>query len=631
MPNRTNELEQFIYQKCYDRIWEAVYGYVAAHPNSLELGYSRVQYPDSAMLEDMILEFSTNINIDEDTLSFDAVVSCVIMLEQETYHDTVTAEVSQWFKVHCFVVVEDGIKNFNVHDIDIYSKGKRAMTTGVAATNNIVPIICKNQLETEATRFLERYCPEALQIPMAVPIEKIVKEKMGLNILHGNRLTDDFSLFGQICFSQGSVKVYDLLTDTCQEVEVERGTILIDAYTFWERNIGCVNNTIAHEAFHWHRHRVYAAIKSILRGEKLIACRCPTSSKGEKQDDSWTDEDSMEWQASQIAPRILMPIETAAVKIKELLDMYGYSPGSADKTEILECVIDELASFYKVSKQSAKIRMIDLGYNEAAGVYNYKDSYAPYFSNISPRDAFYEYCDNEEFRAVIDSGLFRYASGYFIINNEKYLTQDSTGQYVLTNYAWSNLAECALQFTYHRVNMREHGRFHTDVFHRANRQAYEKLPRFDADRNISVIDNAEELRRKQEEFEEQFADYRAITPTFAQLAADLMKRKRWNSVTFKEKTHLDDATYSRIVNNEEKEWSLRTVMAVCVGLGVNARTTDKLLAAAGHTLSTSREHQLFSFLLTSFEGQSIDECNTFLESMEIMPLGNRPRKREAVS
>jgi len=102
------------------------------------------------------------------------------------------------------------------------------------------------------------------------------------------------------------------------------------------------------------------------------------------------------------------------------------------------------------------------------------------------------------------------------------------------------------------------------------------LLRYDVDRNISVIDNAEELRRKQEEFKEQFADFRAITPTFAHLAADMMKRKRWNSVTFKEKTYLDDATYSRIVNKEEKEWSLRTVMAMCVGLGVNVRAADKL-------------------------------------------------------
>jgi len=153
MPNRTNELEQLIYQKCYDQIWETVSTYVAAHPNSLELSYSRVQYPDSALLEDMVLEFSTNILIDEDTLTFDAVVSCQIELEEQTYHDTKNAEVNQWFKVNCSVVIEDQLKQFTVHKIETYSKGGRKPSNGIAATNNIVPIIYPKDLDAEATKF----------------------------------------------------------------------------------------------------------------------------------------------------------------------------------------------------------------------------------------------------------------------------------------------------------------------------------------------------------------------------------------------------------------------------------------------------------------------------------------------
>ena len=176
--------------------------------------------------------------------------------------------------------------------------------------------------------------------------------------------------------------------------------------------------------------------------------------------------------------------------------------------------------------------------------------------------------------------------------------------------------------------MHEHSRFHTDVFHRENRNTYERLPRYDTEKNISIIDNAEALQRKQQEFEEQFTDYRSIAFTFPEFVSELMKRKHWNSVTFKERTHLDDATYSRIINNEEKEWSLRTVMAVCIGLGVNKQINDRLLSAAGYTLGVSREHQVYSFLLSSFEGKSIDECNAFLESMEMTPLGNRARKKD---
>lgn len=63
----SNEIEQFIYTVCYSPMWEAAYTYIAEHPYALNLSYSRIQNPDSAMLEDMILEYAKNIRIDEDS------------------------------------------------------------------------------------------------------------------------------------------------------------------------------------------------------------------------------------------------------------------------------------------------------------------------------------------------------------------------------------------------------------------------------------------------------------------------------------------------------------------------------------------------------------------------------------
>lgn len=105
---------------------------------------------------------------------------------------------------------------------------------------------------------------------MRVPFEDIAKDKLHLNVVQGYRITDDFSILGQICFSPGKVKIYDLFKTSEKEEDVPKGTILIDAYTYWQRNSGCVNNTIAHEVYHWHRHRLYATIKSILRNERSL-------------------------------------------------------------------------------------------------------------------------------------------------------------------------------------------------------------------------------------------------------------------------------------------------------------------------------------------------------------------------
>jgi hypothetical protein len=388
-----------------------------------------------------------------------------------------------------------------------------------------------------------------------------------------------------------------------------------------------VNNTIAHKAFHWHRHRLFAAIKSLLRGEQLIACRCPTNTPNDEANAIWTDERRMEWQADKIAPRILMPVETFVGKVEDLYQKYGYRTNNTLRTEILECVIDELASFYRVSKQSAKIRMTDLVFKEAAGVYNYDDSFAPYFSHISPRDAFYEYSDNEEFRRVIDSGQFVYADGYFAINDEKYVVaRNQNGEYSLTAYAWDNLAECTLQFTYRRVNMQEHGRFHSDAFHRTNRNAYEKLPRYDADRNVSVLSNAEELQQKRSEFEAQYAQHKALTKTFWQRAYEIMEAKHWNNAIFCERTLLNEITYSRAKNNYDSLPDIRTVIAICAGLDLDMPMTLELLALAGHTLSNTREHQAFGFLITGYKGKGIYDRNQFLESLDLQPLGSKQRQ-----
>jgi len=63
--------------------------------------------------------------------------------------------------------------------------------------NDLVPRISKAQFDDEATAFLSKYCPEALETPMAVPIKEIAKRKMGLTILE-RRLTEDFSILGQM-------------------------------------------------------------------------------------------------------------------------------------------------------------------------------------------------------------------------------------------------------------------------------------------------------------------------------------------------------------------------------------------------------------------------------------------------
>ena len=200
MDNNQNEISRFIYEICYPHIWTTVSSHLAQHLSLLDLSYSRIKYPDSANIENLILEFTRNIHIEEDMLFFEAVISCTINLTEDSYRGTASCDINQWFSVSCEAVVTDRLESFDITNVQKYAPDVRKSADGQAVSRNIVPILYKKDLEAEAERFLERYCAEALKTPIPVPITDIAKD-MGLEIIQGDRITDDFSVFGEIYFT----------------------------------------------------------------------------------------------------------------------------------------------------------------------------------------------------------------------------------------------------------------------------------------------------------------------------------------------------------------------------------------------------------------------------------------------
>lgn len=230
------------------------------------------------------------------------------------------------------------------------------------SANSLVPVISKAQFDDEATEFLTKYCPEALEKPMPVPIMDIAKSKMGLTVITDMRLSEDFSIFGQMCFTSGLATVYDKDEDEYRDVKVKRGTMFVDPDTYFLRNLGCLNNTISHECYHWFKHRNYQILQTILDGKQSIACRCPSQDKDERFSKTWSDEDWMEWQANGIAPRILMPKQTVKTVVDKMIVESSKNPFiAAGLMPPSQWVVEQMANFYRVSKVSVGIRLSELG------------------------------------------------------------------------------------------------------------------------------------------------------------------------------------------------------------------------------------------------------------------------------
>lgn len=118
--NYQNELEQFIYEVCYHPMWEKASQYISEHPYVLDLSRSRIKYPTSAYLENLSLEFTCNIRIAEDILSFDAVTNCSIALIEETEWNCGNSDIIQWLTISCEAKITDRLEHLKITNICPY-------------------------------------------------------------------------------------------------------------------------------------------------------------------------------------------------------------------------------------------------------------------------------------------------------------------------------------------------------------------------------------------------------------------------------------------------------------------------------------------------------------------------------
>lgn len=122
MGNYQNELEQFIYEVCFQPIWEEAALYISEHPYALDLSRARIKYPTSAYLENMAIEFTCNICIVEDVLSFDAVASCAINLIEETEWRCGNTDTIQWLTISCEAKITAQLEQLRITNIAPYER-----------------------------------------------------------------------------------------------------------------------------------------------------------------------------------------------------------------------------------------------------------------------------------------------------------------------------------------------------------------------------------------------------------------------------------------------------------------------------------------------------------------------------
>ena len=609
-------LQKLIDQSRYDDIRDAVLAYIQ-EDNSGET--------KKPVVADIEIENVIHIEQPEEgIISFDVIVSCdmeVPSTSKKGYFG------ERWLKIHCQVALGIDMSGFRI--IGIGNCDPQEESDNDRLSGELVPIISREQFEKEAERFLERYCPEALEKPICLPIDQIA-EDMKLKVVEDTPLSDELTYFGTVVFDDGNI------VDKHRKTVIrnaKRGTGYLDPRVSYERSVGTKRTTLAHECFHWYRHQPYHVLMKMIGAEdnlgKAIQCQITSNTA---DSDKWKAVDWMEWQAKGIAPKILMPEKTVRLLAANLINQYADN-GNAT-VAVFERVIDQLSETYDVSRQAAKVRLVELGYSKAEGAYPFVNGrYVSGYSfdqdaleidqtfTVPFADVIKAYCYDRDFRKLVDADEVRYIDGHVCLNQGKYISCDADGNFELSAYALNHIDECCIVFNRGYSYQSKYQGLKNYAFFMRNAAPQEDQIEFSFEMNkhnktlLSQIQNA----KKSASLLLQYPG------SFSETLVQLMKDKKVSTKKLADGSLVGEKTIQRLRNSEEYPTTKQTVMGLCYGLKLTIPEAEMLISKTDFNLKpTSPENNAYRCTLGSCAELSIYEVNEMLEANGYKPFGSSP-------
>ncbi|HEN5868811.1 TPA: ImmA/IrrE family metallo-endopeptidase, partial [Streptococcus agalactiae] len=551
----------------------------------------------------------------------DVIVRQYIKGEMEV--DTKTKFVS----VYAEVELDAGIKNFRIYNTE-FKSDQYKNSRNLKLSKDWVPYIRKKDFDDIAEKFLRKYYPQALTQPTPVPVETIVSE-MGLSI-HQEKLTIDNSVFGKMVFKDTDVEVIE--DEQLVSKHFNKGSILVDKDVVFKRNVGSYNNTVIHECVHWELHKVFHEVKMVLDKDHSQVSSWTEENLADSS--MWTSLDWMEWQANGIAPRILMPKVQTRIKIRELFQTLTLVNPDISRSELVQEVVDNLATFFEVSRQAAKIRMIDLGFKEANGVYNYLDDrYMHNFAfeleafdkgssyTITSNDLCFEYCFNESFRQIIDRNMFIYVDNHLCLKDKKFIYMTKDGP-IMTDYAYEHMDECCLIFKVKSKNFTSisNETYYDYVLNRGvTKESEIKADFVDILQNPSLMDQLPPLDMMK--LGKKISELLKELPfEFSGTLRSHRKRKNCTQPFLAKLVGITERTLRDYETLEDNLPRLELTLSFCFALKLRPELSDDMIKKAGHQLTISPPHQVYKMLLSTSYYKPLSEINSILQAAKMKTL-----------
>lgn len=620
--------DKYIFDTYHEQIVKTVKGFIFNNKDNTDLSTYMVPEPNGFIEFDNFELYKINYEIINNCeLNLEIIVIADVIVRQYIKGEMEVDTKTKFVSVYAEVELDAGIKNFRIYNTE-FKSDQYKNSRNLKLSKDWVPYIRKKDFDDIAEKFLRKYYPQALTQPTPVPVETIVSE-MGLSI-HQEKLTIDNSVFGKMVFKDTDVEVIE--DEQLVSKHFNKGSILVDKDVVFKRNVGSYNNTVIHECVHWELHKVFHEVKMVLDKDHSQVSSWTEENLADSS--MWTSLDWMEWQANGIAPRILMPKVQTRIKIRELFQTLTLVNPDISRSELVQEVVDNLATFFEVSRQAAKIRMIDLGFKEANGVYNYLDDrYMHNFAfeleafdkgssyTITSNDLCFEYCFNESFRQIIDRNMFIYVDNHLCLKDKKFIYMTKDGP-IMTDYAYEHMDECCLIFKVKSKNFTSisNETYYDYVLNRGvTKESEIKADFVDILQNPSLMDQLPPLDMMK--LGKKISELLKELPfEFSGTLRSHRKRKNCTQPFLAKLVGITERTLRDYETLEDNLPRLELTLSFCFALKLRPELSYDMIKKAGHQLTISPPHQVYKMLLSTSYYKPLSEINSILQAAKMKTL-----------
>lgn len=477
---------------------------------------------------------------------------------------------------------------------------------------NFIPKLTKEQLDFVAEDFLNQYYPEAL-FGNYININRLIKNT-NLKIEY-RKLSLNNMIFGLICFDDTIIQCYDKNMLPIKEKAV-KGTIYIDVEAITkDMGINAINFVIVHEMVHWHIHKKYYAYKGKVAKKTYDKVVIPID------DIKW-----MEYQAEEVALRILLPKETMKKEINNCMKYYELIRNFENYC------ITTISNITHFSKEIIKMRLLKMGWQKKGffeqidGRYikNYISKralrYGESFS-ISLTNLLNLAMMDQKFRKLLSTNNYVFADNRLCFKHSKYIRLENNLFY-LTDYAINHIDECCVLFLYDINQELEYINSYVNEYSNVLCNTQVRKQKF----KIWGFESVDDIRVNPEKFGEYYNKVSRIIETSPN---NFRKRLRYlrecigmTRERLEEKSYISAQTIKAIETNDNRGCTVETLIALCVGMNLPPEFSFDVLRRAGFYIENydDKKSCVYCYILRNLYNSEIEYVNEILKVNGISPL-----------